>query len=134
MQHENDTLLTELVEIQSSQHLDFSLTVDGNTYKMNNVRISKKSTPVTKKVSRGGVYVSDKFVYQISATVFDTSLINSISDLMLGPNFEFKDIQIDMKNGFEKWNNLSLIVNLVNSVQKQRSNELTLNIIKLQQK
>ena len=134
MQHENDTLLTELIEIQSSQHLDFSLTVDGNTYKMNNVRISKKSTPVTKKVSRGGVYVSDKFVYQISATVFDTSLINSISDLMLGPNFEFKDIQIDMKNGFEKWNNLSLIVNLVNSVQKQRSNELTLNIIKLQQK
>ena len=82
---------------------------------------------------RGGVYVSDKFVYQIKATVFDSNLANSLSDFMLGPNFEFKDLKISIDNESGKCSSVSIIVNLVSSIQKQARAELTMNIIKIYQ-
>ena len=50
---------------------------------------------------------------------------------MLGPNFEFKDIKISIDDGIGKWRSVSIIVNLVNSIQKQLKTELTMNIIKI---
>tara|TARA_B100001179_G_C18511700_1_gene368811 strand:+ start:513 stop:911 length:399 start_codon:yes stop_codon:yes gene_type:complete len=126
-------LLGELIKIQSLDHLSFSISLKGNRYQLKDTVISKKDTPLTKKALRGGVYISDKFVYQIKATVFDSNLANSLSDFMLGPNFEFKDIEISIDDKFRKWNSVSIIVNLVNSVQKQSKTELTMNIIKLYQ-
>jgi hypothetical protein len=80
------------------------------------------------------VYISDKFVYQIKGTVFNSSLAKSLSDFMLGPNFKFKELEISIDDRFSKWNTVSIIVNLVNSAQKQTRTELTMNIIKLYQK
>ena len=82
---------------------------------------------------RGGVYISDKFVYQIKAVIFDSSLANSLSDFMLGPNFEFDDLKISVDNGVGKWSSVSIIVNLVSSIQKQSKTELTMNVIKMYQ-
>ena len=132
MKYEN--LLTELIKIQNLQHIQFLLTVDENNYKLNDVAISEKSTPVTKKTVRGGVYTSDKSVYQIKATIFDSRLANSLSNVMLGPSFEFKDLEIGMDDMIGKWKFVSIIVNLVNSVQKQSKTELTMNIIKIRLK
>ena len=126
-------LLTELIEIQNSVPLSFSLYIKGNRYQLKNIKISEKSTPLTKKSLRGGVYVSGKFVYQIKAVIFDSSLANSLSDFMLGPNFEFDDLKISVDNGVGKWSSVSIIVNLVSSIQKQSKTELTLNIIKISQ-
>ncbi len=50
---------------------------------------------------------------------------------MLGPNFEFKDIIISVNSKSGKWNSASIIVNLVSSVQKQTSIELTMNVINI---
>ena len=50
---------------------------------------------------------------------------------MLGPNFDFKDIKIDVNDESGKWNSTSIIVNLVSSIQKQSKTELTMNIIKI---
>ena len=77
------------------------------------------------------MYISDKFVYQIKALIFDSSLANSLSDFMLGPNFEFKDLKISVDDGVGKWSSVSIIVNLVSSIQKQSKTELTMNIIKI---
>ena len=124
-------LLAELIEIQNSEPLSFSLSIKGNKYQLKNIKISKKSTQLTKRALRSGVYSSDKFVYQIKAVIFDSSLANSLSDFMLGPNFEFEDIKISVDNGVGKWSSVSIIVNLVSSIQKQFNTELTMNIIKM---
>ena len=52
---------------------------------------------------------------------------------MLGPNFEFDDLKINVDNGVGKWGSVSIIVNLVSSIQKQSKTELTMNIIKISQ-
>ena len=126
-------LLAELIDIQNSEPLSFSLSIKGNKYQLKNIKISKKSTQLTKRALRSGVYSSDKFVYQIKAVIFDSSLANSLSDFMLGPNFEFEDIKISVDNGVGKWSSVSIIVNLVSSIQKQSKTELTMNIIKISQ-
>ena len=126
-------LLAELIEIQNSEPLSFSLSIKGNKYQLKNIKISKKSTQLTKRALRSGVYSSDKFVYQIKAVIFDSSLANSLSDFMLGPNFEFDDLKISVDNGVGKWSSVSIIVNLVSSIQKQSKTELTMNIIKIYQ-
>ena len=126
-------LLTELIKIQNSEPLSFSLYIKGNRYQLKNIKISEKSTPLTKKASRGGVYISDKFVYQIKATVFDPQLANSLSGVMLGPSFEFKDLEISVVNTGEA-KSVLIIVNLVNSIQKQSKTVLTMNINKIYQK
>jgi len=124
-------LLAELIKIQNSEHTSFSLCIKGNRYQLEGVKISEKSTPLTKRALRGGVYISDKFVCQITATIFDSSLANSLSDFMLGPNVEFEDIKISLDNEVGKWSSVSIIVNLVSSVQKQSKTELTMNVIKI---
>jgi hypothetical protein len=124
-------LIVELIEIQNLVPLSFSLYIKGNRYQLKDIKISEKSTPLTKRALRGGVYISDKFVYQIKALIFDSSLANSLSDFMLGPNFEFKDLKISVDDGVGKWSSVSIIVNLVSSIQKQSKTELTMNIIKM---
>ena len=124
-------LIAELIEIQNLVPLSFSLYIKGNRYQLKDIKISKKSTPLTKRALRGGVYISDKFVYQIKALIFDSSLANSLSDFMLGPNFEFKDLKISVDDEVGKWSSVSIIVNLVSSIQKQSKTELTMNIIKI---
>ena len=124
-------LIVELIEIQNLVPLSFSLYIKGNRYQLKDIKISEKSTPLTKRALRGGVYISDKFVYQIKAIIFDSSLANSLSDFMLGPNFEFKDLKISVDDGVGKWSSVSIIVNLVSSIQKQSKTELTMNIIKM---
>ena len=124
-------LIVELIEIQNLVPLSFSLYIKGNRYQLKDIKISEKSTPLTKRTLRGGVYISDKFVYQIKALIFDSSLANSLSDFMLGPNFEFKDLKISVDDGVGKWSSVSIIVNLVSSIQNQSKTELTMNIIKI---
>ena len=69
-------LIVELIEIQNLVPLSFSLYIKGNRYQLKDIKISEKSTPLTKRALRGGVYISDKFVYQIKALIFDSSLAN----------------------------------------------------------
>jgi len=134
MQMRRVNLLKELIKIQNSQSIQFTLIVNEIRYQLSNVIISEKSTPLSKKMVRGGVYISDKLVYQINATIFDSMLANSLSDVMLGPSFEFKDLVISVDGMVGKSKPLSIIVNLVTSVQKQSKTELTMNIIRVSQK
>ena len=125
-------LLVKIINIQKSKPLKFSLIMKEKQYKLNDVTIYKK-TVVSKKTVRGGAYISDKFVYQIEATVFEPGIATMLSGTMLGPNFDFDALEIKVENMGNDYGKISLLTNLVNTLQKQSMTELTMNIIDIKQ-
>ena len=126
-------LLVKIINIQKSKPLKFSLIMKEKQYKLNDVRMSKKNTVVSKKTVRGGAYISDKFVYQLKATVFEPGIATMLSGTMLGPNFDFDALEIKVENMGNDYGKISLLTNLVNTLQKQSMTELTMNIIDIKQ-
>ena len=126
-------LLVKIINIQKSKPLKFSLIMKEKQYKLNNVTMSKKNTVVSKKTVRGGAYISDKFVYQLKATVFEPGIATMLSGTMLGPNFDFDVLEIRVENMGNGYGKISLLTNLVNTLQKQSMTELTMNIIDIKQ-
>ena len=126
-------LLVKIINIQKSKPLKFSLIMKEKQYKLNDVIISKKNTVVSKKTVRGGAYISDKFVYQLKATVFEPGIATILSGTMLGPNFDFDVLEIRVENMGNDYGKISLLTNLVNTLQKQSMTELTMNIIDIKQ-
>ena len=119
-------LLVKIINIQKSKPLKFSLIMKEKQYKLNDVTISKKTV-------RGGAYISDKFVYQLKATVFEPGIATMLSGTMLGPNFDFDVLEIRVENMGNDYGKISLLTNLVNTLQKQSMTELTMNIIDIKQ-
>ena len=119
-------LLVKIINIQKSKPLKFSLIMKEKQYKLNDVTISKKTV-------RGGAYISDKFVYQLKATVFEPGIATMLSGTMLGPNFDFDILEIRVENMGNDYGKISLLTNLVNTLQKQSMTELTLNVINAKQ-
>ena len=126
-------LLVKIINIQKSKMLKFSLIMEKKQYKLNDVTMSKKNTVVSKKTVRGGVYISDKFVYQLKATVSEPRMAAMLSGTMLGPNFDFDVLEIKIENMGNGYGKISLLTNLVNTVQKQSIPQLTMNIINAKQ-
>ena len=126
-------LLVKIINIQKSKPLKFSLIMKEKQYKLNDVTMSKKNTVVSKKTVRGGAYISDKFVYQLKATVFESGIAVMLSGTMLGPNFDFDVLEIRVENMGDGYGKISLLTNLVNTLQKQSMTELTMNIIDIKQ-
>ena len=126
-------LLVKIINIQKSKPLKFSLIMKEKQYKLNNVTMSKKNTVVSKKTVRGGAYISDKFVYQLKATVFEPGIATMLSGTMLGPNFDFDILEIRVENMGNDYGKILLLTNLVNTLQKQSMTELTMNIIDIKQ-
>ena len=126
-------LLVKIINIQKSKPLKFSLIMKEKQYKLNDVIMSKKNTVVSKKTVRGGAYISDKFVYQLKATVFESGIAAMLSGTMLGPNFDFDVLEIRVENMGDGYGKISLLTNLVNTLQKQSMTELTMNIIDIKQ-
>ena len=119
-------LLVKIINIQKSKPLKFSLIMKEKQYKLNDVTISKKTV-------RGGAYISDKFVYQLKATVFEPGIATMLSGTMLGPNFDFDILEIRVENMGNGYGKISLLTNLVNTLQKQSMTELTMNVINAKQ-
>tara|TARA_B100000470_G_scaffold207632_1_gene183861 strand:- start:107 stop:514 length:408 start_codon:yes stop_codon:yes gene_type:complete len=126
-------LLVKIINIQKSKPLKFSLIMKEKQYKLNDVTMSKKNTVVSKKTVRGGAYISDKFVYQLKATVFEPGIATMLSGTMLGPNFDFDVLEIRVENMGNDYGKISLLANLVNTLQKQSMTQLTMNIINAKQ-
>ena len=125
-------LLVKIINIQKSKPLKFSLIMKEKQYKLNDVTIYKK-TVVSKKTVRGGAYISGKFVYQLKATVFEPGIATMLSGTMLGPNFDFDALEIKVENMGNDYGKISLLTNLVNTLQKQSMTEMTMNIIDIKQ-
>ncbi len=126
-------LLVKIINIQKSKPLKFSLIMKEKQYELNDVTMSKKNTVVSKKTVRSGAYISDKFVYQLKATVFEPGIATMLSGTMLGPNFDFDALEIKVENMGNDYGKISLLTNLVNTLQKQSMTELTMNVINAKQ-
>ena len=56
-----------------------------------------------------------------------------LSGTMLGPNFDFDILEIRVENMGNDYGKISLLTNLVNTLQKQSMTELTMNVINAKQ-
>jgi len=129
----DENILLKIIEIQKSTKLDFVLRFASDTFLLENVVISKSSTPVNRPTNRGGVYFSDTFVYKIKATVSELSLAPLLSQSMLGPNPNFQDLEITTKAKIDNsLKNVKLFAHLTNSMQSSSIIELNMNVIRLQ--
>ncbi len=129
----DENILLKIIEIQKSTKLDFVLCFASDTFLLENVVISKSSTPVKRPTNRGGVYFSDTFVFKIRATVSELSLAPLLSQSMLGPNPDFQDLEITTKVKIDNTlKNVKLFAHLTNSMQSSSFIELNMNIIRIQ--
>jgi len=129
----NENILLKIIEIQKSTKLDFVLCFASDTFLLENVVISKSSTPVNRPTNRGGVYFSDTYVFKIRATVSELSLAPLLSQSMLGPNPDFQDLEITTKAKIDNsLKNVKLFAHLTNSMQNSSIIELNMNIIRIQ--
>lgn len=114
-----------LAELQG-QNLQYYLELDKKSYPLSNVSIAKSVTPLTKPNIRGGVYFSDTSSYRIKGSTQDRSIIPLLSNTMLGPNTEFRDLKITAKSDKAKY---MILANLTNTMQNSSRVELNMVIV-----
>ena len=85
----NDGILARL----SREKAMYTLVLDGESYTISDVSVSKIENPVRRPTSRGNVYVEESKSYRISANV-DPHLAAKLSGTMLGPSTEFDGLHI----------------------------------------
>lgn len=126
----NKSILNKLIE--NANNHDFTLQLDNKTYGLQNVTITKSSTPVTKPMTRGGVYFTDTNVYKIKAATTDLSIVPMFSKVMLGPNTDFKELELktSMETGGKK-KSVTLLVYLTNTMQSSLKVELNMVLMKI---
>ena len=127
----NEESFQSLIDFSNLSDSEFSLTVDDTTYSLNNVAIANSPTPVNKPTTRGGVYFSDKFAYKMKGTVQDLSVVPLLTKKMLGPNTEFKRLEIVAKTKSDGSPIFEMLANLTNSIQSPDSIELNMIIVDL---
>ena len=127
----NEDSFQSLIDFSKLSDSEFSLTVDDKTYLLNGVDIANSPTPVNKPTTRGGVYFSDKFAYKMKGTIQNLDVVPLLTKKMLGPNTEFKGLDIIAKTKFDGSVVFELLANLTNSVQSPDSIQLNMIIINL---
>jgi len=126
--------LEELILLTKSPGTQFSLMIKKKMYVLNDVIILKKKLPIKGKIVDGSKNSSDDFTPQIKAIIYESKLGKILSDVMLGPNYEFEELEICITNTLDNLNKMLLIVNVINCVQKKSKVGLTMNVIKIIQK
>ncbi|MBI3841804.1 MAG: hypothetical protein HY295_01450 [Thaumarchaeota archaeon] len=98
-------------------------------FPLEDVSIVKSTTPVRRPTTRGDVYFSDTSAYKIRATTYDLSLVSLLPKVMLGPNTEFKPLEIKTKiTNHGKEVPVTLITHLTNTMNNKTRLELNLVI------
>ena len=126
----NENLFEELLQIQDS--FTYELSLVEKIYPLKKASLKKFFTPVDKPTTRGGVYQSDTFAYKIKGTVEDLSVIPLLSETMLGPNTEFREIEVRVKKTGMDNPFVTLFTNLTSSMQSNSRIELDMTIVRLE--
>lgn len=114
-----------MARIIGTGSLRCTMHVDGRTFDLEDVTISKSKIPVRKPTTRGGAYFTDTTAYKIRATTRDFSILPLLPRLMLGPNTEFVpvEVRIHLRAG-EDTHNLALQSHISNTVNTKERVEL----------
>ncbi|HYL66812.1 MAG TPA: hypothetical protein VEU72_06625 [Nitrosopumilaceae archaeon] len=124
----DEKILSKLTEANDTK---YSLYLDGKEYHLEQVDMAKSSIPVRRPTTRGGVYFSDTMAYKIKASTNDLSLIPLISKVMLGPNTDFKPLEIKTNLNIDgKKHNVILTTHLTNTMNSSTKLELHLIVDK----
>ena len=124
----DEKILSKLIE---ANDIKYNLYLDGKEYRLEQVSVAKSSIPVRKPTTRGGVYFSDTTAYKIKATTNDLSLIPLISKVMLGPNTDFKPLEIKTNLNIDgKSHNIILTTHLTNTMNNGTKLDLHLIVDK----
>lgn len=127
----DEKLLFKILKIQESKQLAFTLHIENRKYQLQNVTIIKSSTPVKKLTSRGGVYFSDTFIFKLKGTIEELSIRPLLSNTMLGPNPEFRELEIKTKIMLENsLKDVTIFTNLTNLMESASNLELNFNIVR----
>ena len=124
----DEKILSKLIETADAK---YSLYLEGKEYPLTQVNVARSSVPVRKPITRGGVYFSDTTAYKIKAMTNDLSLIPLISKVMLGPNTDFKPIEIKTNLNVDgKISGVTLVTHLTNTMNSSTKLELHLIVDK----
>jgi hypothetical protein len=124
----DEKILSKLIE---AGDMKYNLYLDGKEYPLDQVTMAKSSIPVRKPTTRGGVYFSDTTAYKIKAITNDLSLIPMISKVMLGPNTDFKPLEIKTNLNIDgKRHDIILVTHLTNTMNSSTKLELHLIVDK----
>ena len=124
----DEKILSRLTDTTDTK---YSLYIDGKEYPLIEVNVAKSSIPVRKPTTRGGVYFSDTTAYKIKAITNDLSLIPLISKVMLGPNTDFKPLEIKTNLNIDgKKHGVTLVTHLTNTMNSNTRLELYLIVDK----
>ena len=124
----DEKILSKLIETTDTKYI---LYLDGKEYPLTEVSVAKSSIPVRKPTTRGGVYFSDTTAYKIKAITNDLSLIPLISKVMLGPNTDFKPLEIKTNLNIDgKKHGVTLVTHLTNTMNSNTKLELYLIVDK----
>jgi len=122
----------EILAKVSQLNLSYALHVDGKIFSLEKVSLVKSTIPVRKPTTRGGVYFTDTTAYKMKAVTHDLSIIELLPKLMLGPNTEFKPLEIKTNldlNGTKR--NITLATHVANTMNTKDTVELNLIVDKI---
>ena len=105
----------ELQELIQKNKLNFKITIEDNSFSVNEIKVFQTDNPITEPTTRGGVYFAEMKELKVQATILNTEISKYLSKAMLGPNKDFLDIELRAKIEDEK--EICLITNLTNSMQ-----------------
>jgi hypothetical protein len=108
-----------MLRLIQTADLKYTLHIDDKTFTLENVSIEKSRIPVRKPTTRGGVYFTDTMAYKIKAGTSDMSILALLPKIMLGPNTEFKPVEMRtslfLGNGTKQVILVSHVSNTVNT-------------------
>lgn len=122
----------ELLAKVSQLSLSYALHVYGKIFNLEKVSLVKSTIPVRKPTTRGGVYFTDTTAYKMKAITHDLSIIELLPNLMLGPNTEFRPLEIKTNldlNGTKR--NIILETHVANTMNTKDTVELNLIVDKI---
>ena len=122
-----------LAKIAQSSNLQGFLQVGEKNYSLNYLSVTKSKIPVRRPTTRGGVYFSDTTAYKVKASTKDLSVISEIPKVMLGPNTDFKPIQIKASLQLDgTTRTVTLVTHLTNAMNSKTMVELNLIVDNVQ--
>ncbi|MGI0073727.1 MAG: hypothetical protein ACREA3_07945 [Nitrosotalea sp.] len=122
----------ELLAKISQLDLSYTLYIDSKIFSLENVSLTKYKIPVRKPTTRGGVYFTDTTAYKMKATTNDLSIIALLPKLMLGPNTEFRSLEVKTKLDLnDKKGDITLVTRVANTMNTKNTVELNLIVDKI---
>jgi len=117
-----------LSQLQDSVKREYRLYYQDKIYHLSDVVITKSVMPVNKPTIRGGVYSVNGMEYKIKGTIFDLSLREFISKMMLGHNPEFQEIPIETHLEIDREERKIILFCYLTNTMDNRS-KITLNLL-----